>query len=156
MPKLAGILVGGPIPTKDEFLDGEYLATKLRKKVMGRIDLGDTSESGLKEIVEKSRELLVGQEIVYEKKVLERFFQTLGERREMATLKEQDTRKALEFGAVETLILSKALNKILIKDFLKLAENIGSKVELVSIETEEGQQFNNLGGIGAILRFRVG
>lgn len=156
MPKLAGILVGGPIPTKDEFLDGEYLATKLREKVMGRIDLGDTSESGLKEIVEKSRELLVGQEIVYEKKVLERFFQTLGERREMATLKEQDTRKALEFGAVETLILSKALNKILIKDFLKLAENIGSKVELVSIETEEGQQFNNLGGIGAILRFRVG
>ena len=37
MPKLKGILVGGPIPTKDEFLDGEYLATKIREKVIGKI-----------------------------------------------------------------------------------------------------------------------
>ncbi len=27
MPKLKGILVGGPIPTKDEFLEGDYLVT---------------------------------------------------------------------------------------------------------------------------------
>ena len=49
-PKLKGILVGGPIPTKDEFLEGEYMVTKLREKVIGKIDLGDSSKSGLKEI----------------------------------------------------------------------------------------------------------
>ena len=32
-PKLKGILIGGPIPTKDEFIDGEYLPTKLRELV---------------------------------------------------------------------------------------------------------------------------
>ena len=42
--KLKGILVGGPVPTKDEFLDGEYLVTKLREKVIGRIDLGGSDE----------------------------------------------------------------------------------------------------------------
>jgi peptide chain release factor subunit 1 len=36
-----------------------------------------------------------------------------------------------------------------------MAENIGSKIEIVSTETEEGDQFKNLGGIGAILRFRM-
>jgi len=36
-----------------------------------------------------------------------------------------------------------------------LAKNIGSKIEIISTDTEEGQQFKNLGGIGSILRFRV-
>jgi len=41
------------------------------------------------------------------------------------------------------------------KEFKDLAENIGSTIEIVSLETEEGEQFKNLSGIGAILRFRV-
>lgn len=68
MPKLKGILIGGPIPTKDEFIENEYLATKLREKIIGRIDIGGSDESGLKELVEKSRDILASQEIVYEKK----------------------------------------------------------------------------------------
>ena len=63
--KLKGILVGGPIPTKDEFIEGKYLPTKLGEIVVGVLDLGDTSESGLKELVEKSREILSSQEIVH-------------------------------------------------------------------------------------------
>jgi len=155
MLKLKGIIVGGPIPTKDEFLDGEYLPTKLQEKVIGRVDIGDSDESGLKELVEKSRDLLVGQEIIYEKKILERFFENLGERPELTFYKENDVRKALQYGAVETLILSKAFDKSLMKEFSELAENIGSNVEVVSTETSEGEQFLNLSGVGAILRFKV-
>ena len=156
MPKLTGILVGGPIPTKDEFLDGEYMATKLREKVIGRIDIGDTDESGLKELVQKSRDILADQEIVYEKKILEKFFETLGEKPDLAYYKEKDVRKALQYGAVETLIISKEFDKKLAKEILQLAENIGSKIEIVSTETTEGEQFNNLSGIGAILRYKIG
>jgi peptide chain release factor subunit 1 len=155
MPKLKGILVGGPIPTKDEFLDGEYLVTKLREKVIGRIDIGDSDESGLKELVEKSRDILADQEIVYEKKILEKFFETLGEKPGMVFYKEKDIRKALEYGAVETLIISKGFDKKTAKELMKLAENIGSNIEIVSTETTEGEQFKNLSGIGAILRFKV-
>ncbi len=153
--KLKGILVGGPIPTKDEFLDNEYLVTKLKEKVIGRIDLGDTSESGLKELVQKAQEILSDQEIIHEKKILERYFNTLGEKPEMATLKEPDTKQALEYGAVDVLILSKNFNKATAKKLRKIADKIGSIVEVVSIETEEGQQFDNLGGVGSILRFKV-
>ncbi|MCL5018289.1 MAG: peptide chain release factor aRF-1 [Candidatus Pacearchaeota archaeon] len=155
MPKLKGILVGGPIPTKDEFLDGEYLPTKLQEKVIGRIDIGDSDESGLKELVEKSRDLLAGQEIVREKKILENFFENLGEKPELTFYKESDVRKALQYGAVETLILSKSFDKQTMKEFSDMAENIGSNIEIVSTETTEGEQFNNLSGVGAILRFKV-
>ena len=53
------------------------------------------------------------------------------------------------------LILSKDLDKKLAKELKKKAENISAKVEIVSTETEEGEQFNNLSGMGAILRFEI-
>jgi len=155
MPKLKGILVGGPIPTKDEFLDGEYMATKLMQKVIGRIDVGDSDESGLKELVEKSKDILSDQEIVYEKKLLEKFFETLGEKPDLAYYKEKDIRKALQYGAVDTLIISKKFDKKTSKELMEMAENIGSNIEIVSIETTEGEQFSNLSGIGAILRYKI-
>lgn len=153
--KLKGILVGGPIPTKDEFLDNEYLPTQLNEKVIGRIDLGDTTENGLKELVERAQDLLAGQEIIHEKNVLDKFFQTLGEKRDLSTLKYDETKKALDYGAVDTLILSKEVKKDIAKELEKIAESTGATVEHVSIETEEGDQFNNLGGIGAVLRFKI-
>ena len=152
--KLGGIIIGGPIPTKDEFIDGEYLPTKLQAKIIGRIDIGGSDESGLKELVERSWDILAGQEIVYEKKVLEKLFRALGET-ELASIKEPVIRKAFEYGAVDTLILSKALSKPLANEFKTLAENISSKVEIVSTETEEGKQFYNMGGIGAIFRYQI-
>jgi peptide chain release factor subunit 1 len=154
-PKLKGILVGGPIPTKDEFLDGDYLTTQLAEKVIGRVDIGDTDESGLHELVEKSQEILANQEIIKEKKLLEKFFETLGENKEMVAYKEPEVRKALEFGAVDTLLLTKNYDKIKIKELKDLAENIGASVEIISIDTEEGQQFENLSGVGALLRFKI-
>ncbi len=154
-PKLKGILIGGPIPTKDEFIDNEYLPTKLREKIIGRVDLGGSDESGIKELVQKSQEILSDQEIIHEKKVLEKFFETLGEKPDLATLKEANTKQALEYGAVDMLILSKTLDKEIALNLKQLAKKIDSKIETVSIETEEGKQFENLGGIGAILRFKA-
>jgi peptide chain release factor subunit 1 len=153
--KLKGILVGGPIPTKDEFLDNEYLATQLREKVIGRLDIGDTDESGLRELVEKAQDILASQEIIQEKKLLDKFFETLGKNPGMAYYKEEDIRKALQYGAVDTLILSKDFDKVLGKELKRIAEKIDSKIEVVSNETTEGKQFKQLSGMGAILRFKI-
>lgn len=152
--KLKGILIGGPIPTKDEFLDGEYLPTLLQKKVIGKIDIGGSDESGLKELVEKSQDILANQEIVYEKKLMEKFFETLGEKPDFVVYREDPVKKALEYGAVDILFLSKDCDRGLIKNFKKIAEETGAKVEMISTDTEEGKQFFNLSGIGALLRFK--
>jgi peptide chain release factor subunit 1 len=155
MPKLKGILIGGPIPTKDEFIDNEYLVTKLREKLIGRIDIGGSDESGLKELVEKSQDILADREIIHEKKILERFFETLGEKPDLAKLKFEETKKALEFGAVDVLLLSNKIERNISKELSSLAKNIGSTIETISTDTTEGEQFFNLSGIGAILRFKI-
>jgi len=152
--RLKGILVGGPVPTKDEFLDNAYLTTQLQDKVIGRVDIGDTDEHGLKELVQKAQDILASQEIIHEKKILDKFFETLGEKPEMAAYKEKDIRKALEYGAVDTLIISKELNKALSKELKKLADSTSSTIEIVSTDTPEGDQFKKLSGVGATLRFR--
>jgi len=140
---------------KDEFIDGEYLPTLLQEKIIGRVDVGGSDESGIKELVEKSQEILASQEIIKEKKILERFFETLGEKPDLAVYKEKELKKALEYGAVDLLLLSKDLDKIFIKQMRKIAEDTGSEVEIISTETEEGKQFFNLSGMGAILRFKI-
>ena len=155
LKKLKGIIVGGPIPTKDEFLDGEYMATQLREKLLGKIDIGDASESGLKELMEKSKNLLIDHERTKEKQAVENFFQNLGEKPDKTFLGEVDTKRALEAGAVAILFLSEKTKKQIIKDFSKIANQMGSEVKIISTDTEEGEQFYNMGGVGSILRFKV-
>lgn len=153
--KLKGIIIGGPIPTKDEFIEGEYLQSQLRQKIIGKVDIGDSSETGLRELVEKSKDILSSHERTIEKKEIETFFQSLGENPKKTVLGEAKTKKAMEMGAVETLYLSGKLEKQKVRELIKLAEGIGSNVKIISTETSEGEQFWNMGGIGAILRFEI-
>ena len=79
----------------------------------------------------------------------------LGKERDKTAYGEEAVKKALSFGAVEKLILSKKLPKNQIKELEKKAEQTSTETHLVSTDTDEGGQFWNLGGIGAILRFKV-
>lgn len=156
MKNLAGILVGGPGPTKEDFLKEGDLVTALKDKVLGVKDIGYADEHGLELLVEISEDVLEEQEIIREKKILEKFFDMLGKEKEKTAYGKKDVKKALNYGAVDTLLLSRKLKKDEIKDFEKKADDISCKVELISVDTEEGIQFWNLGGIGASLRFKVG
>lgn len=156
MPKLKGILVGGPIPTKEDFLDEGQLVTKLKEKIISIKDLGYVDEHGLELLVEASQDDIAEQEIVKEKKVLERFFNTLGKDSKMAVYGEERTKLALSRGAVDILIISKKFEKHKAKEFEKMAEDIGSSVMFVGVEHQDGEQFWNLGkGVGAVLRFAI-
>ena len=73
----------------------------------------------------------------------------------MSIYDEEEIKKAVEYGAVETIIVSKNYDKKKIKDFKKLAEGISANFEIVSTDTTEGDQFAKLSGIGAILRFKI-
>jgi len=152
---LKGILVGGPIPTKEEFLEEGQLVTALKNKVIAVKDIGYADEHGLELLVEESQQDIAEQEIIKEKKLLEKFFDTLGKNPAKAPYKEKAVKKALDIGAVDKLIISKKYDKIKAKEFMDIAEQMSSEIHFVSDETDEGLQFLNLGGIGAILRFIV-
>ena len=54
---------------------------------------------------------------MHEKKLLERFFETLGKNPDMIVYDYEKVKKVLELGAVGTLILSKKVDKKIAKEF---------------------------------------
>jgi len=155
LKNLKGILVGGPGPTKEDFLKEGQLVTALKEKVIAVKDIGYADEHGLEILVDVSKDVLAGQEITKEKNILENFFDKLGKDRDKTLYKIVEIKKALEIGAVDTLLVSKKLKKDEQKEIEEMAKKTSAKVELISNETEEGIQFYNLGGVGAILRFKI-
>ncbi len=102
---LDGVLVGGPSPTKDEFLDGDYLHHEIADKVIGKFDVSYTDDSGLYELVKKAEDALSDAELMEDKRYMDRFFKELhGEK--LATYGFEATRENLIMGSVETLLLS--------------------------------------------------
>ncbi len=123
--------------------------------MIGIKDIGYADEHGLELLVEASEDILSGQEITKEKKLMEKFFDKLGKDKDKTSYKLAEVKKALEMGAVDTLFISKKLGKKDQVELEKIADKTAVKIELISNETEEGIQFLNLGGVGAILRFKI-
>jgi len=155
MKELKGILVGGPVPTKEMFLDGGYLNTELKNKIVGVKDLAYTGEFGLHELVDKSKDVLAKEAITEEKELVGKFLDTLAKSPEKAAYGKDEVDKALKMGAVDILLLSEDLSDEVVNYFEEKAEETDAKYHMISTETSEGVQIRDLGGICAILRFAI-
>lgn len=200
--ELKGIIIGGPGPTKEEFVEGDYLHHELKKKIIGVVDISYHGEYGLRELVEKASDILAEQEAVKERKLIQKFFKHLVKDTGLITYGEKEIRKALEMGAVDTLLISEGYDLIrarvkcnacgweelktmhegdydafrkqikicpkcgsqnlhfekwdVAEELIKMAEDIGASVEIISLDTDEGQQFYKaFGGLGAFLRYKL-
>ncbi len=106
-----GILIGGPTPTKEEFVKGEYLHHELQQKILGLFDVAYTDESGLNELMDAASDTLSQLEVVKEKKLMERFMKELVSDNGLAAYGEDSVRQNLSMGAVEVLLLSEDLRR---------------------------------------------
>src|SRR6056297_2557508 len=107
---LDGILIGGPSPTKDEFVDGDYLHHELQDMVLGKFDVAYTDESGLHDLVDSASDVLADQEVVKDKNQMEEFFENLHDGDE-ATYGFEPTRRNLVMGSVDRLLISEDLRQ---------------------------------------------
>ncbi len=94
-------------------------------------------------------------QITKEKKLLERLFTALAKEPEKVAYGKDEVQSALEMGAVDILFLSENLEDYIIEAFQDMAEKTSTKVEIISVDIQEGQQLKELGGMAAILRFRI-
>ncbi len=156
MPKLKGLLVGGPGATKETMLKEGQLVTALKQKIIAVKDISYTDEFGLKILVEACQDILAKEEITKEKDEMNKFFTLLATKPDKIAYGVAEVKRALELGAVERLFLSKKLKKEDMTEFEKMAASKSSEIILISTETDEGAQFYNLGGVGAILRYSIG
>lgn len=101
---IAGLVVGGPGPAKDNFIKAKALNYQI--KVLGVFDTGYTDESmGISELLERSKDLLSEQASIKERRVMERFLVEVS-RNGLAASRYENVKAALLNSSVSLLIIS--------------------------------------------------
>ena len=152
---LKGIIVGGPGPTKYDFIDAGYITTEVKNKIIAIKDLSYTGDFGLQELVEKSQDVLAKEEIIAEKKIVNKFLELLSTKPGMVSYGSEEVMKNLKLGVVDIILLSEKLNDKELEDFENEAKKMRTKVNIISTETREGVQLADMGKVAAILRYEV-
>jgi len=201
--KVTGLLVGGPGPTKDEFMKGGYLHYELQKRILAVIDLGYSGREGVRELVEKGSDVLKDVRLIEEKHLVQKFLAEVNKQGGLAVYGLPRVMDALQKASAEVVLVSDDLDMVRIdaackkcgtvktetvaaakkiqqrqemtstpcakcgatdydvveRDLVDVLEEmafqVGSKVEVISSGTEEGNMFKSFGGVGAILRYRA-
>jgi peptide chain release factor subunit 1 len=107
---LKGLILAGPGPTKYDFEKGDYLNYMLKNKIIDVIDTAYVEEQGVKEVVERAPEVMRKVRYIEEKKIMQQFLYEVGHDTGKITYGEEEVRRALESGAVSTLLLSEGLD----------------------------------------------
>ncbi len=112
--KLAGVIVAGPGMTKNYFLEKGEIDHRIKSKIIGQIDTSYTDESGVREALQKSGELLKDTDIMREKELVSNFF---GEAAKgaLATYGEKEIEEALDLGKVSEVLISEDLEWVVFK-----------------------------------------
>jgi peptide chain release factor subunit 1 len=156
MKELKGIIVGGPGPTKYDFVNGNHITQQLKDKVIGIRDLSYTDMFGIQELLDKSQDILADEAVMGEKKIVNKFFEILSKNPGLVAYGKNECLRLLKLGVVETILVSETAGDDAIEEIIKDAEGFSTDVEIISTETREGNQLKELGGFGVILRYDVG
>ncbi len=111
IPDLKGVIIGGPGHTKEEFVEGDYLHHEIKQKIITTVDTSYTGEFGIREVMDKSMDVLTEIDVMREKKLMQRFLHELIDEDGLASYGEAEVRRNLQVGAVEVLLLSEDLKK---------------------------------------------
>jgi len=200
-PKIKGVIVAGPGPTKEVFVEKELLHYTLRDKIHV-VDTSYSGEEGIREAIKKAEDFLKEIRMVEEQRLIRKLMTEATSENGRAIYGEKEILRALKSGALELLLVSEDLEKLrvrikcgscgaeyeytvdeaektvkipellskpcekcgqamlelvdeksLVDFFIEEAEKVGTKVELISSEHEEGSMLKNaFGGIAGFLK----
>ena len=111
---LKGIIMGGPGPTKEDFLKGNYLHYEIKDRILTSVDTGYTGHEGVKEVVERSRSFLRDVRFMEERRTVQEFLRHLGEDSGLATYGEREVLQVLKNVNVKTLLISEGVRRAIL------------------------------------------
>jgi len=103
---MKGIIIGGPGPIKEYFMEGGYFNYMI--KVLGKVDTGYSDEHGIYEMMQKVDDIIANHEAVKERKVVNQFLEKVV-KGSGATYGINEVMAMLNEGRVDTLLLSEDL-----------------------------------------------
>lgn len=174
MPNIAGLVLAGSADFKNELNGSDMFDPRLAKVVVKVLDVSYGGENGFNQAIELAAETLANVKFVQEKKLIVKYMAEIAQDTGKFCYSVSDTMKALDMGAVETLILWEDLPhtrydmrntatgeefvKILSPEEIKLAVNFVDSATGVDLEVVDQMPLvewfaNNYKQFGTTLEF---
>lgn len=102
---VAGLVLAGSADFKTELSQSDLFDQRLQAKIIKVVDVSYGGENGFNQAIDLAAESLANVKFVQEKKLIEKYFDEINQDSGKYCFGIDDTLKALEMGAVETLIV---------------------------------------------------
>lgn len=126
--KVTGMIVGGPGPTKEAFLNGSFLHYELQKKILVVLDTSYSGREGVRELVEKASDTLADVRLVEEKKLVQKFLLEVNRAGGLAVYGLPRVMDAFQKANVEVVLVSDDLNTVRIEAKCRKCGTVKSEV----------------------------
>lgn len=136
---VTAFIVGGPGTTKEDFLNGNYLHYELKNALLSTVDTQSAGREAVKEVLDKSCEVLKNMCAPEEKLIVQRFLASLGKDDGLAVYGLDVVLNALKNGAAEVALATDSTGTI---DLIAVCKKCGlSKAKIVDkkkkLQTEQ-------------------
>jgi peptide chain release factor subunit 1 len=123
---IKGTIVGGPGPTKENFLREEYLDYRLQKSVIATLDTSYSGGEGVRELIEKAQKEGILQEfrVMEEKQLIKKFMTEVHSGRGLGIYGIHDVVKALESGIADLVLVTDDITYTKLEIRCKACKNI--------------------------------
>lgn len=154
--KKGPVVILGPGFAKEEFYSfaKEKNSELLRDSVV--ISTGDSGMNGINEALKKGiTKFIENTRIASETRIVEKLFEEIAKNGNFA-YGFDEVENAVDAGAVETLLVTdKLVREKKADQLLEKAKKTKSKFMIISTVHESGKKLEGLGGVGAILRYKM-
>ncbi len=121
---IKGLIISGPGPTKEEFINNNYLEYRLQDMVLSTIDASYSGSEGIREAFAKSGEILSDFRMVEEKKIVEQLFKHINSNTGLGAYGMKEVINYLKNNVAEKIIITDDTNLYRIECKCKKCQNI--------------------------------
>ncbi|MEK0349939.1 MAG: peptide chain release factor aRF-1 [Nitrosopumilus sp.] len=125
---IKGLIISGPGPTKEDFINGNYLEYRLQNNIISTIDASYSGAEGIREAFAKSSDILGDFRLVEEKKLVEDLFREINGNSGKGSYGLQEVIEFLKNNVVKTLIITDDTNLNRVEGKCKRCKHIQEEI----------------------------
>jgi protein pelota len=161
--RVKSVVIAGPGFTKER-LFSYFERDRDVARITSLESVSNGGRAGVSEVIRRGALTRVLEEIrlVEESSLMDEVLRRLGKEERTVVYGKDEVKKAAEFGAIETLLITDTMlrgasaeERSKLDFLLKTAEKARGRVVILSADNEPGEQLASLGGIAALLRFKI-
>jgi len=125
---IKGSIISGPGPTKEDFINGNYLEYRLQNNIISTIDASYAGSEGIREAFAKSSDILGNFRLVEEKKLVEDLFREINGNTGKGSYGLGEVIEYLKNNVVQTLIITDDTNLHRVEGKCKRCQHIQEEI----------------------------